>query len=156
MFVLSVASSSAVSKRAEDLSNVSITVPGLNVVDRRQVVNARLHHFSKSLDSSAFNNQLSALVSKRDAATPLYLAYSCEYLRMFGRFDLVGILSRTAQVLYTILYTTMGACCFTVELSNQSTSSVTARLVGFHYQINGVQIWQLFDFLCGIVHIFVP
>lgn len=62
----------------------------LDINDRSAVVRQVLTAYGKSLDESAFNNQMRILLSKRDSSLPAYLLLACEELRLFGRFDNVN------------------------------------------------------------------
>ncbi|KAL4232139.1 hypothetical protein ACF0H5_009714 [Mactra antiquata] len=64
-----------------------ITVEGLDMWDKSEVVKSHLAVHSKSLDESPFNNQMKILVSKKEANVPLYLSLACEELRVYGLFD---------------------------------------------------------------------
>uniref|UniRef100_A0A8C6PWJ7 Telomerase associated protein 1 n=1 Tax=Nothobranchius furzeri TaxID=105023 RepID=A0A8C6PWJ7_NOTFU len=62
----------------------------LTMPDRKEIIQKELDAFGKKLSDSAFNNQLQTLVTKKGAASPLYLHLACEDLRNFGSFDKVG------------------------------------------------------------------
>ena len=49
-----------------------------------------LRQHGKTLDESAFNNQLRYIVSKREAGLPLYLYTACQDLIAFGDFEKVS------------------------------------------------------------------
>uniref|UniRef100_A0A1A8DN79 Telomerase-associated protein 1 n=3 Tax=Nothobranchius TaxID=28779 RepID=A0A1A8DN79_NOTKA len=59
----------------------------LTMPDRKEIIQKELDAFGKKLSDSAFNNQLQTLVTKKGAASPLYLHLACEDLRNFGSFD---------------------------------------------------------------------
>ena len=62
----------------------------LNEWDKGEMVRRTLARHRKTLDESAFNNQLKLLLSKRDATNPLFLHMACEELRVFGVFEKVS------------------------------------------------------------------
>ena len=68
----------------------SLTVGRMNEWDKADMVRENLSRHRKSLDESPFNNQMKLLLSKKDAANPLFLHLACEELRMFGVFEEVS------------------------------------------------------------------
>jgi telomerase protein component 1 len=68
----------------------SLTVGRMNEWDKADMVRENLVRHRKSLDESPFNNQMKLLLSKKDAANPLFLHLACEELRMFGVFEEVS------------------------------------------------------------------
>jgi telomerase protein component 1 len=68
-------------------STTHVTVPALSPSDRQALVRTTLARYRKRLDESSFNNQLSLLTNKRDAALPLFLIVACEELRVGATFE---------------------------------------------------------------------
>jgi tetratricopeptide (TPR) repeat protein len=68
---------------------IELTVPRIEIEDRREIVRQTLGEFRKRLDESPQNNQLSLLLGKADSDNPLYLTVACEELRVFGAFERV-------------------------------------------------------------------
>ena len=68
----------------------SFTVGRMNEWDKADMVREKLAKHRKSLDESPFNNQMKLLLSKKDAANPLFLHLACEELRVFGIFEEVS------------------------------------------------------------------
>eukprot|EP00731_Ephydatia_muelleri_P016594 Em0009g1018a len=64
-----------------------VTVGSMDMSDKAQMVRQKLARHRKTLDESAFNNQLKLLLTKKDAGNPLYLHLACEELRVFGVFE---------------------------------------------------------------------
>jgi telomerase protein component 1 len=67
-----------------------ISVGGLDMFDKAEVVRQSLKQHRKTLDESPFNNQMKLLLNKRDAAVPLFLSIACEEIRVFGVFEKVS------------------------------------------------------------------
>ncbi|KAK3095524.1 hypothetical protein FSP39_015646 [Pinctada imbricata] len=67
-----------------------VTVGGLDMFDKADVIRNNLAVYGKALDESPFNNQMKLLLSKREAVNPLFLQLACEELRVFGVFEKVG------------------------------------------------------------------
>lgn len=68
---------------------IELTIPRIEIEDRREIVRRTLGEFRKRLDESPQNNQLSLLLGKADSDNPLYLTVACEELRVFGAFERV-------------------------------------------------------------------
>ena len=66
---------------------VEVTVGGMDMFDKAEMVRKNLSQHRKVLDESPFNNQMKLLLTKREASNPLYLHLACEELRMFGVFE---------------------------------------------------------------------
>ncbi|XP_017266584.1 telomerase protein component 1 isoform X2 [Kryptolebias marmoratus] len=66
---------------------VLFSLAPLAIPDRKEIVRKELDVFGKKLSDSAFNNQLQTLITKKGAASPLYLHLACEDLRSFASFD---------------------------------------------------------------------
>ena len=64
-----------------------IVVKPMEMKDRIEVCRFHLAKKGKSLDESAFNNQLMALVSKRDSGSPSYLKLAIEKITKDSQFD---------------------------------------------------------------------
>ena len=62
---------------------------GIDSWEKATFVRQILKRYRKSLDESSFNKQMSVLLAKREASSPLYLSLACEELRMFGVFEQV-------------------------------------------------------------------
>ena len=62
-------------------------VEALDVLDKSEFVRLQLAKYNKRLDETPFNNQIKLLTTKRDANSPLYLAWACDELRQFSQFD---------------------------------------------------------------------
>ncbi|XP_014669734.1 PREDICTED: telomerase protein component 1-like [Priapulus caudatus] len=67
-----------------------VIVEHLDIWDRAKLVRQTLASHGKTLDESAFSNQMKVLVSKREAGQPLFLKLACEELRVFGLFAKVS------------------------------------------------------------------
>ena len=76
--------------KKRDPAPLSLTVGRMNEWDKADMVREKLARHCKSLDESPFNNQLKILLSKKDAANPLFLHLACEELRVFGVFEEVS------------------------------------------------------------------
>lgn len=86
--VLSVpTSSSLIQTLSRKRSTHLFSLAQLTMTDRREIVQKRLDSYGKKLSDSAFNNQVQTLISKKGAASPLYLHLACEDLRNFASFD---------------------------------------------------------------------
>ncbi|KAI4809966.1 hypothetical protein KUCAC02_018817 [Chaenocephalus aceratus] len=72
---------------AKKRGTVLFSLGQLTMPDRKEIVRKGLDSFGKKLSDSAFNNQLQTLISKKGAASPLYLHLACEDLRNFSSFD---------------------------------------------------------------------
>ncbi|XP_035489691.2 telomerase protein component 1 [Scophthalmus maximus] len=72
---------------AKKRSAVLFTLGQLTTPDRKEIVQKGLDSFGKKLSDAAFNNQLQTLITKKGAASPLYLHLACEDLRNFASFD---------------------------------------------------------------------
>lgn len=66
---------------------VEITIGPLDMFDKAEMVRKKLSRHRKKLDESPFNNQLKILLTKKEAANPLYLHLACEELRVLGVFE---------------------------------------------------------------------
>ena len=66
------------------------TVPALTATDKQRLIRTHLARYRKRLDESSFNNQLSLLVNKRDAALPLNIVVACEEPRVAAPFESLG------------------------------------------------------------------
>ncbi|XP_064601394.1 LOW QUALITY PROTEIN: telomerase protein component 1-like [Liolophura sinensis] len=64
-----------------------VNVGSLDLLDKAKVVRSTLAMHRKSLEESAFNNQMKILLSKREASNPLYLTLACEELRLYSVFE---------------------------------------------------------------------
>ena len=73
----------------------SVVVGRMNEWDKSEMVREKMARHSKSLDESPFNNQMKLLLSKKDAANPLFLHLACEELRVFGVFEEVSSFLRS-------------------------------------------------------------
>ena len=91
VFVISARTRSLLEKLVDGRASESFTVASFNTNERRALITSKLALFGKRLDENAFNNQLSALATKRDAAKPLYIAYACEELKRFSVFEQVHL-----------------------------------------------------------------
>ncbi|KAM6989331.1 telomerase protein component 1 [Tautogolabrus adspersus] len=72
---------------AKKRGTVLFSLGQLTMLDRKEIVQKGLDSFGKKLSDSAFNNQLQTLVTKKGAASPLFLHLACEDLRNFASFD---------------------------------------------------------------------
>ena len=92
VLVLSAVERGAISLTLKKMSPppTSLTVGRLNEWDKGDMVREKLARHRKSLDESPFNNQMKLLLSKKDAASPLFLHLACEELRVFGVFEEVS------------------------------------------------------------------
>lgn len=59
--------------------------------DREQFIRSYFDYYRKSLDESAFGNQMLKIVTKKDSSIPLYLRIVCDFLRIYGSFENVSI-----------------------------------------------------------------
>uniref|UniRef100_A0A096MDF2 TROVE domain-containing protein n=1 Tax=Poecilia formosa TaxID=48698 RepID=A0A096MDF2_POEFO len=86
--VLSVASSSPLLQTLAKKKGAELFPLGqLSLPDKREIVQKELDVFGKKLSDSAFNNQLQTLITKKGAASPLYLHLACEDLKNFASFE---------------------------------------------------------------------
>ena len=67
-----------------------ILIGAMDIFDKAEMVRRRLSKNRKKLDESPFNNQMKLLLTKKDAANPLYLHLACEELRVFGIYEKVN------------------------------------------------------------------
>ncbi|XP_075239383.1 telomerase protein component 1-like [Convolutriloba macropyga] len=144
VIVMSVSSSSnSLLKRAEEHADEVINVGELNMVERRLVVQKKLDSFGKHLDSTAFNNQLGLLVAKREAASPLYLSYACDELRMSGKYEqLSGKIKALPQTVSAL----MESIVRTMEIK-YDVNLVSAALLSLLLSPAGVTTSELFHVL---------
>lgn len=70
-------------------SPLEVSIGPLTHEERKEIVRLTLWTYRKRLDERADNNQLGALLSKRDSKNPLYLRVACEEFRVFGNFEQV-------------------------------------------------------------------
>ena len=89
-------------------SPAQITVGGLDMFDKAEMVRKKLQKHRKTLEESAFNNQMKLLLTKKEATNPLFLHLACEELRVFGIFEevtsfLKGLPTTTSGLLQGIL-----------------------------------------------------
>ncbi|CAG5896404.1 unnamed protein product, partial [Menidia menidia] len=86
--VLSISSKAALLQTlAKRKGTVLYSLGQLTMPDRKEIVQRELDAFGKKLSDSAFNNQLQTLITKKGAASPLYLHLACDDLRSFASFD---------------------------------------------------------------------
>ena len=64
-----------------------LTLKGMDISSRKEMVRLILEKNGKKLEESAFNNQLHMLVSKRDACLPRYISLACDQVKMYGNFE---------------------------------------------------------------------
>ena len=76
--------SNALKKKA---NSIEINVMPLEVKERLEICNQMLQKRGKSLEQTAFNNQLLSLVSKRSAGSPKYLQLAIDHLSKTANFD---------------------------------------------------------------------
>ncbi|KAM4729089.1 telomerase protein component 1 [Anableps anableps] len=86
--VLSITSSSPLLQTlAKRKGAVLFSLGQLTMPDKREIVQKELDVFGKKLSDSAFNNQLQTLITKKGAASPLYLHLACEDLKNYASFE---------------------------------------------------------------------
>lgn len=71
-----------------------LVVGALDIWDKAEMVRQKLARHRKTLEESAFNNQMKLLLTKKEAHNPLYLHLACEELRVFGVFEEVSAFLR--------------------------------------------------------------
>eukprot|EP00041_Stephanoeca_diplocostata_P033397 m.1103009 g.1103009 ORF g.1103009 m.1103009 type:complete len:2589 (+) comp24329_c0_seq1:101-7867(+) len=94
-------------KTRKDVTDIKL--PSLKVRDGAQLVRQTLSVYRKTLDESAFNNQLQLLLSKPDAKLPLYLKIVCEELRVFAVYEqlthhITTIPGKLEELLHMVLH----------------------------------------------------
>ncbi|KAH9524948.1 hypothetical protein Btru_028330 [Bulinus truncatus] len=108
VFVVSAVEGEKTHKSLKRLVLDELSIGGLDMWDKAEVVRQTLAKHRKSLDESGFGNQMKLLMLKKDAHNPLYLKLACEELRIFGVFEkisdkLKSLPQTTAQMLQEIL-----------------------------------------------------
>ena len=100
-FLLGAVDNAAVAEAARKRGARALPLGALESKARGRLVQATLARHAKKLDGSALNQQLRALVRKRDSHSPLYLMLACEELRVFGVFErLTERIERMAAQVY--------------------------------------------------------
>ncbi|XP_021378535.1 telomerase protein component 1-like [Mizuhopecten yessoensis] len=89
-FVLTVLDAGKCHKSLQRHKGKEVSVGGLDMWDKADVVRTTLATHRKALDEAPFNNQLKLLLSKKEASMPLFLKLACEELRVFGVFEQVS------------------------------------------------------------------
>ncbi|XP_033757244.1 LOW QUALITY PROTEIN: telomerase protein component 1-like [Pecten maximus] len=89
-FVLTVLDGGKCHKSIQRHKGQEVSVGGLDMWDKADVVRTTLATHRKTLDETPFNNQLKLLLSKKEASVPLFLKLACEELRVFGVFEKVS------------------------------------------------------------------
>lgn len=69
---------------------VEMTLTGLDVKERTELIRATLWKYHKKLDERPMNNQMRELLKKTDCGNPLYISVACEELRVFGLYEKVS------------------------------------------------------------------
>eukprot|EP00049_Salpingoeca_infusionum_P007618 m.123911 g.123911 ORF g.123911 m.123911 type:complete len:2859 (-) comp13763_c1_seq1:490-9066(-) len=64
-----------------------LSLKAMSQADKASVVRTTLQRYRRALDESSFNNQMSILISKRDAGSPIFLGVACQELRLDASFD---------------------------------------------------------------------
>jgi tetratricopeptide (TPR) repeat protein len=73
--------------RSRHAAPAELAVGALNEVEQKEIVRQTLSVYRKRLEEKSDNDQLSGLLSKHQATSPLYLTVACEEMRVFGEFE---------------------------------------------------------------------
>lgn len=108
IFVITALEGHQTHKSLKRIKAHEITVPGLQIWDKSELVRTSLAKHRKSLNESGFGNQMKILMLKKEASNPLYLKLACEELRVFGVFEKINdklkeLPHTTAQMLQEVL-----------------------------------------------------
>ncbi|XP_053406458.1 telomerase protein component 1-like [Mercenaria mercenaria] len=126
-----------------------VTVEGLDMWDKAEVVKSHLAVHSKALDESPFNNQMKLLVSKKEANVPLYLSLACEELRVYGLFEkMTSKLKALPQTVPTLLQEVMSR--METDLGKDTIATALSLLVCARDGLEQVELHDLLS-LFGIL-----
>lgn len=105
--------------------------------------------YTKVLDESSHNDQLEALVSKRDAGSPVYLAVACEEIRVFSVYEqLTSFIERLPESLKALYASVLAR--LEADMGRRAIEASTQLVLFCRSGLGPIELHKQLKFVFGI------